>query len=117
MKATYNPPELDVARAARDPEYLRQWQAAANAESKRFVKEAEAERHAYTERLLERERNLYASMRSDGFDNLFRELTGETPNEFTSKVQSNKGTTVTGDGNSVKTTYIDESKVIDIEVS
>jgi hypothetical protein len=116
MKATYNPPELDVARAARDPEYLKQWQAAANAESKRFIKEAEAERHEYTKSLLERERNLYESMRNDGFDNIFEELTGETANEFTSRVQSNKGTTVTGDGNSVKTTYIDESEIIDIEV-
>ena len=116
MKATYNPPELDVARAARDPEYLKQWQDTANAESKRFIKEAEAERHAYTKSLLERERNLYESLRNDGFDNIFEELTGETTNEFTSRVQSNKGTTVTGNGNSLKTTYIDESKVIDIEV-
>lgn len=117
MKATYNPPELDVARAARDPEYLKQWQTAANAESKRFIKEAEAERHEYTKSLLEREKNLYESMRNDGFDEIFENLTGETTNQFISRSSSNKGTTVTGNGNSVKTTYIDEAKVIDIEVS
>ena len=117
MKATYNPPELDVARAARDPEYLKQWQDAANAESKRFIKEAEAERHAHTEAILERERNLYESMRNDGFDEIFENLTGETTNEFISRSSSNKGTVVIGKGNNNnKTTYINESQVIDIEI-
>ena len=116
MKATYNPPELDVARAARDPEYLKQWQDAANAESKRFIKEAETEMHACTKSLLERERNLYAEMRNDGFDEIFKDLTGETGNEFISRAQSNKGTIVIGKGNNNKTTYINESQVIDIEI-